>query len=201
MQKSFNKLLTGYQTFREKYASGDESIMKKLACHGQHPETMIVACSDSRVDPSIILQADPGDIFTIRNVANIIPPYENDSAHHGTSAALEFGICQLEVKHLIILGHSQCGGIQALMNDNDEIKNDFIENWVSIIKKNKCDSNDPLTVTKFALTQSFQNAMTFPWIKSRVDDNSLEIHLWYFDIEQGEIFTVDPDTRQSVKLK
>jgi len=197
MQKSFDKLLTGYQAFRKKYAAGDESTMKKLACDGQHPDTMIVACSDSRVDPSIIFQADPGDIFMVRNVANIIPPFENDESHHGTSAALEFGICHLKVKHLIILGHSQCGGIQALIENSDKTKNDFIDNWVSIIKKNKCDSSDPLTVTKLALTQSHQNAMTFPWIKSRIDNHLLEIHLMYFDIEHGQLFAVDADTLET----
>jgi carbonic anhydrase len=116
MESVLGKILKGYQSFREQYAHGDNSVMRYLASHGQNPEIMVVACCDSRVDPALILQCDPGDLFTIRNVANIIPPYEKDDLHHGTSAALEFGICYLHVEHLIIFGHSQCGGINALMN-------------------------------------------------------------------------------------
>src|SRR3989338_10104985 len=98
MEKSFIKILQGYQTFRKKYTLGDRSIMQSLAYHGQQPQIMIIACSDSRVDPAVILQCDPGDLFVVRNVANIIPPYEKDEKHHGTSAALEFGLCYLRVK-------------------------------------------------------------------------------------------------------
>src|SRR5882672_7609286 len=105
MKESFKKILKGYEKFRDKYAQGDESIMHSLSKYGQQPQVMVVACCDSRVDPALILQCDPGDLFVIRNVANIIPPYEKDEAHHGTSAALEFGIRFLKVEHLILLGH------------------------------------------------------------------------------------------------
>src|SRR5271168_3131398 len=134
MNDSFIKMLEGYQSFRKKYAQGDNSVMQYLSNFGQKPQTMVVSCCDSRVDPALILQCDPGDLFVVRNVANIIPPYEKDEAHHGTSAALEFGICFLNVKHLILLGHSQCGGIQVLMEKDPENPNDFISNWVSLIK-------------------------------------------------------------------
>src|ERR1700738_5159286 len=116
MEKSFIQMLQGYQKFRKKYALGDKSIMEYLSHYGQQPGVMVVACCDSRVDPALILQCDPGDLFVVRNVANIVPPYEIDEAHHGTSAALEFGVRFLGVKHLILLGHSQCGGIHALIN-------------------------------------------------------------------------------------
>src|SRR5579864_1704780 len=125
MEKSFTKILQGYQLFRKKYALGDKSVMHSLSHYGQEPQIMVVACCDSRVDPAVILQCDPGDLFVVRNVANIVPPYEKDEAHHGTSAALEFGICFLQVKHLILLGHSQCGGIQALLESDNSNKNDF----------------------------------------------------------------------------
>ena len=95
MEKDFKKMLQGYQAFRKKYACGDKSVMRYLSHYGQQPHTMVVACCDSRVDPALILQCDPGDLFVVRNVANIIPPYEKDEAHHGTSAALEFGLCTL----------------------------------------------------------------------------------------------------------
>ncbi len=190
MKKSFEKALEGYSRFRDKYVHGDQSIMQTLSIDGQKPEIMVVACCDSRVDPALILQCDPGDLFVVRNVANIVPPYENDAAHHGTSAALEFAICFLKVKHLILLGHSQCGGIQALL-ENDASKNDFITNWVSIIKHEGA-SPDIDTCARSALHQSYKNALSFPWILEKMQDKTLQIHRWFFDIKSGEIFDYDP---------
>jgi len=188
MDIGFKKILNGYQIFRKKYAHGDQSVMQYLSHYGQQPQTMIVACCDSRVDPALILQCDPGDLFVVRNVANIIPPYEIDEAHHGTSAALEFGICFLEVKNLILLGHSQCGGIQALLNKNAN-KNDFITNWVSIIQNTESPLHNEDDYAKLALKQSYQNCLTFPWIKTKVEQEELAIHLWFFDIKTGQIYT------------
>jgi carbonic anhydrase len=186
MENSFKKILAGYEVFREKYVLGDTSIMQYLSHHGQEPAIMVVACCDSRVDPALILQCNPGDLFVVRNVANIIPPFEKDEAHHGTSAALEFGIRFLKVKHLILLGHSQCGGIQALRNKVDN--NDFITNWVSLIetKENIQHLDD---YAKEALHQSYQNCLTFPWINENLAQHKLIIHLWFFDIQSGQIFT------------
>ncbi|CAN5365750.1 carbonic anhydrase [soil metagenome] len=189
MDKSFIKMLQGYRLFREKYAHGDNSVMHYLSNYGQQPQTMVVSCCDARVDPALILQCDPGDLFVIRNVANIIPPYEKDEAHHGTSAALEFGISFLKVKHLILLGHSQCGGIRVLLNDDNSNQNDFITNWVSLIKSHNIDVSDADEYAKLALHQSLQNCLTFPWIKESVSKGELIIHLWFFDVKKGQIFT------------
>lgn len=189
MEKSFAHILQGYQAFRKKYALDDKSVMQHLSYHGQKPEIMVVACCDSRVDPALILQCEPGDLFVARNVANIVPPYEKDEAHHGTSAALEFGVCFLNVKHLILLGHSQCGGIQALLDGSDTNKNDFINSWVSLIKTNHFDSHNSDDCAKAALNQSYQNCLTFPWIKEKVTKQQLIIHQWFFDIKIGQIFT------------
>src|SRR6478735_3413556 len=159
MQKSLEKMLAGYQEFRRKYASGDQSIMQYLSQNGQQPQIMVVACCDSRVDPALILQCDPGDLFVVRNVANIVPPYERDDAHHGTSAALEFGIRFLNVKHLILLGHNHCGGIELLLSDKNH-NNDFIYKWVSLIKAK---ISTPLTnaeYTQLALNHSYQNCLS-----------------------------------------
>lgn len=189
MEKSLNRILKGYSTFRDKYAHGDTSVMQYLSMYGQKPEMMVIACCDARVDPALILQCDPGDLFIVRNVANIVPPYEKDEMHHGTSAALEFGISFLKVKHLVLLGHSQCGGIQALLNNDDANPNDFITNWVSLIKtdhSSKCETDD---VAKLALKKSYQNCMTFPWIKEKVMKQELVVHLWFFDIKTGQIFS------------
>lgn len=189
MENSFLKMLEGYQLFREKYAHGDTSVMDYLSNYGQQPKVMVVACCDSRVDPALILQCDPGDLFVVRNVANIVPPYEKDEKHHGTSAALEFGVRFLKVKHLILLGHSQCGGIHALINNNDPNSDDFITNWVSVIKTHECQHEDEDEYAKLALNQSYQNCLSFPWIKETVLNKNLIIHLWFFDIKKGQIFT------------
>lgn len=188
MEKSFKKVIAGYKKFRQKYANDDESIMQYLSRHGQKPKIMVVACCDSRVDPALILQCDPGDLFVVRNVANIVPNFEKDDAHHGTSAALEFAICFLQVKHLILLGHSQCGGIQALLDANSLGKNDFITNWVSsiVIDNNKISVDE---CAKIGLKQSYQHCLTFPWIHDKVKNEELFIHTWFFDIKAGKIFT------------
>lgn len=187
MENSLENILNGYHNFREKYAKGDLSVMRYLSRYGQNPQIMVVACCDSRVDPALILQCDPGDLFVVRNVANIVPPYERDEAHHGTSAALEFGICFLKVNHLILLGHSQCGGIQALMDNRSIGQNDFISNWVNLIHPSDkgCNVDD---CAKQALQQSYRNCLTFPWIKDRIEKQQLALHLWFFDIESGQIF-------------
>src|SRR3990167_679318 len=176
MNKSFIKMLQGYQLFRKKYALSDKSVMEYLSHYGQQPQIMVVACCDSRVDPALILQCDPGDLFVVRNVANIIPPYEKDEAHHGTSAALEFGVRFLNVQHLILLGHSQCGGIQALLNNHSN-QNDFVTNWVSLIKTQHARLQCADDYAKLALNQSYQNCLTFPWISDKVSQKKLIIHL------------------------
>lgn len=200
METSFKKILRGYHAFRKKYAEGDNSVMQFLSHYGQQPQIMVVSCCDSRVDPALILQCDPGDLFVVRNVANIVPPYEKDEAHHGVSAALEFGICFLNVKHLILLGHSQCGGIQMLLSSRDANHNDFITNWVSLIKlqHKHLDAND---CAQLALTQSLQNCLTFPWIKDKVSQQNLKIHLWFFDVEKGQIFTYSDLQNQYIPLE
>jgi carbonic anhydrase len=189
MEKSFQKMLSGYKAFRNKYASDDASVMQSLSLYGQQPEIMVVSCCDSRVDPALILQCEPGDLFVVRNVANIIPRYEKDQGPHGTSAALEFGVCFLKIKHLVILGHSQCAGIQTLLTDDNSNKNDFITDWVSLIKTEDFNKYSQDDCAKLAVQQSYKNCMTFPWIKEKVIKKELIIHLWFFDIKTGQMFT------------
>lgn len=199
MEKTFKKIMKGYLKFREKYATDENPVMKNLACHGQKPEIMVIACCDSRVDPALIMQCDPGDLFIVRNVANIVPPYEKDMGFHGTSAALEFGVCYLNVKHLIILGHSQCGGIDALVNGATLLQNDFITRWVSVIEQQK-QEKDVDKVAQKSLFVSYKNCLTFPWIEKRIDMGFLKIHLWFFDIKEGGIFTYSFSKQRYQKL-
>ena len=189
MENSFKKILCGYMLFRDKYVHGDSSVMQYLSAYGQQPQIMVVACCDSRVDPALILQCDPGDLFVVRNVANIVPPYELDEGHHGTSAALEFGIRTLQVKHLILLGHSQCGGIQALLNSDQPSQYDFVSSWVSVIKADHADLHEADDCARMALRQSYENCLSFPWIRESVEQKRMIIHLWFFDIKTGQIFT------------
>lgn len=201
MKNSLKKMLQGYRTFRDKYANGDNSVMQYLSDYGQQPNIMVVSCCDSRVDPALILQCDPGDLFVVRNVANIIPPYEKDEMHHGTSAALEFGICGLKVKHLILLGHSQCGGIQVLVDGDNSTPNDFISNWVSLVKAKNNNLKDADEYAKQALNLSLEHCMTFPWIRERVEKKELNIHLWFFDVKKGQIFTCSDDKNEYQPLE
>lgn len=196
MKSSFTKLVEGYQLFRDKYATGNNCVMRSLSQNGQKPCAMVIACCDSRVDPALILQCDPGDLFVVRNVANIVPPYEKDDSHHGTSAALEFGICYLEVKHLILLGHSQCGGISTLMSEAPLTQDDFISNWVSLIKKGKKSPQQTDEFAQYALNDSYRNCMSFPWIKERVAKGALAIHQWFFDIKTGELLVYSEKTQK-----
>lgn len=189
------KIRKGYALFRDKYTHGDQSVMQYLSYYGQSPKIMVISCCDSRVDPALILQCDPGDLFVVRNVANIVPPYEKDGSHHGTSAALELGICRLEVKHLILLGHSQCSGIQALIESDGSNLGDFIIEWVSLVKNKQSNIQDNDEYVKFALQRSYDNCMTFSWIKNRVKQKTLLIHLWFFDIKSGQIFTYSEEKK------
>lgn len=188
MEQSLQRIITGYQTFRKKYALGKSALMKDLAIQGQNPQIMLVGCCDSRVDPSLIFQCHPGDIFTVRNIANIIPPFEGDEKHHGTSASLEFGVCYLEVKHLIVLGHSQCGGLNALINQDTLKQNDFISHWLSILEEDLPASKNPDELGKAALIRAYDSCLTFPWIQKRVEAKTLQIHQWFFEVKTGEIF-------------
>lgn len=191
MPKNFSKLLKGYYKFRDKYVHGSKSVMKQLADDGQKPEIMMVACCDSRVDPALILQCEPGDLFVVRNVANIIPPYEKNKGYHGVSAALEFGINMLKVKHLIILGHSQCSGIQTLLRGDDK-NSDFLHDWLETIALDVSELKTTNQAVKLALQQSYIHCMQFPWIAQKVKEGSLFLHLWFFDIFKGKLSEYDP---------
>lgn len=191
MEKSLAKILEGYQKFRKKYVLGHLKTMKYLSSHGQHPKTMVVACCDSRVDPALLLQCDPGDLFVVRNIANIVPPYEKSGLHSSASAALEYGICHLNVKHLIILGHSGCGGIQNLLDADLAHKSEFISRWMDLIRTNNMTQYalDKDKYAQLALTISHQNCLTFPWINEKIQNKQLAIWLWFFDIKNGIILS------------
>lgn len=191
-------LIQGYQDFYNKYfKSGDTTLYQDLVKQGQAPKTMVIACSDSRVDPALVLNCSPGELFVVRNVANLVPPCENDAKHHGTSAALEFAVCFLKVEHIIILGHTYCGGIQALLRDETEHleQRSFISHWMEIareariqaLQKNGTPKEQETHCCEYSLMASLDNLHSFPWIKERLSNGSLSLHAWLFDLESGLI--------------
>lgn len=179
--ETIKKLLKGYIHYHE---HKNDANLQELV-QGQEPKTMIIACSDSRVDPAVLLHSDLGELFMVRNVANIVPPYQNDHHCHGTSAGIEFAVLHLKVKHIIIMGHSQCGGITAMKHGCDG--SDFIESWVNAAKPTGELPDSIDDCARAMLHQSYQNCLTFPWIKSSVDDETLVIHRWFFDLSEGNI--------------
>ena len=185
-----DRLIAGFKAFRETYYEAKPDFYRDLVAKGQSPDVMVIACSDSRVNPSIIAKAEPGELFIVRNVANLVPPYEPDGQYHGTSAALEFAVRDLKVEHIIILGHSHCGGIQCLCDGHENGGDrEFIDRWVSIVGQARDDSLEGEAqyrhVERQAVKVSLGNLLTFPWVKSRVEDGSLKLHGWWFDLEAG----------------
>jgi len=205
--KNMDKLLTGYSRFHQHHLqlSDTDTHYQKLLKQDQNPIAIIVGCCDSRVDPAIILDCDPGDLFVVRNVANLIPPYENDHHYHGTSAALEFGVRTLNIPNIIVLGHSECGGIRSLLAKKPSKKGSFIAKWMRLVKipsAIQMKSYYHLThkqkeelYGKKALMGSLKNLMTFPWIREKVEANKLHLHAWYFNLSTGSLEEYDPNTK------
>ena len=194
MERGLEKMLVGYKTFKQKFATEDGSLMEHLSVEGQSPEIMMITCSDSRVDPAVVMQCQPGDLFVVRNVANILPPAENHN--RGVSSALEYGVCYLNVKELIIMGHTQCGGLAGRLDGSQLAEQDeFISDWVSILDNPDADT-DPDEFAKKALLQSYANAQTFSWLKERLEQETLTIHLWLFNIKDGTINAYDFEQKQ-----
>lgn len=194
------RLLAGYQRFRAKGWSEKSEVFESLAEKGQSPRSLVVACIDSRVDPAMIFDAPPGEMLTVRNVANLVPPYGPDASYHGTSAALEFGVSILKVRHVIVLGHGLCGGVQALLADSPGHTHEFITPWMSIarpalVRARLCGTAEERQqcceqeVVKVSLT----NLMTFPWISERVGAGKLQLHGAWFDIRTGTLMILRPD--------
>jgi carbonic anhydrase len=193
-----NRLIAGFKSFRETYYDEQPEFYRSLVEKGQSPEVMVIACSDSRVNPSIMTKAEPGELFIVRNVANLVHPYESDRHYHGTSAAIEFAVRDLGVKHIIVLGHSHCGGIKCLcMGDADVGNREFIHDWISIVEEARDDNLEGEIqlrhVERQAIKVSLKNLLSFPWVKSRVEDGSLTLHGWCFDLEAGELLSHQPD--------
>lgn len=193
-------LLEGYERFRDGYWKQHKDLYSTLAREGQSPPAMVIACADSRVAPEAIFDCAPGDIFVVRNVSALVPPYEPDNHKHATSAALEFAVNALNVRSIVVMGHSRCGGIRALMKGpSDDGTHDFIDSWMEIAKTARqrvCDSPDAAQADfetqctaceHEAIRVSLANLLTFPWIKERVLDGRLTLAGLHFNVETGSL--------------
>ena len=196
-------MIDGYRRFRENGWKREQERWSQLA-ERQDPKVMVLACSDSRVDPSIIFDAQPGQMFVVRNVANLAPPFETSHGYHGVSAALEFAVTQLEVEELLVLGHGSCGGCAAALtgqfDDAEHGEGHFIATWVDMLKDArrsvraahaKLDEAAFLAMEREAVKVSLANLRTFPWIIEREGAGRLTLHGGHFSITEGRLYVLD----------
>jgi len=200
-------LLDGYSRYLNKGFVRVKETHERLAVYGQKPDVMVISCCDSRVTPEGIFNVGPGELFVVRNVANLVPPFEVTDGQHGTSAAIEFAVKGLNVKHMVVLGHGQCGGVKAFReNANDPMATgQFIGRWIKLLEPaaiamacmpvDKAD--DPQLAMEYAgIRQSLKNLMTFPFIAEAAQSGALALHGAWFDIGSGELRVMDPETER-----
>ncbi|AFZ83429.1 carbonic anhydrase [Candidatus Kinetoplastibacterium blastocrithidii TCC012E] len=194
------KLSDGYFSFLSGKFHTEQKKYERLAVSGQNPEIMVIGCCDSRVSPEVIFDTRPGEIFVVRNVANLVPPFEDEygTSYHGTSAAIEFAVNGLNIEHIVVLGHASCGGIKSFIEDRHPLsKMDFIGKWMSQItpvaeKLNISVGNHNHEDTKRlefgVINHSINNLLSFPSVRTRVNERKLHIHGAYFLISTGTLF-------------
>ncbi|AFJ02178.1 Carbonic anhydrase [Methylophaga frappieri] len=199
-------LISGFQRFKQRYFGDNQGLYDSMKT-GQPAKILMIACSDSRVDPAILTDCDPGDLFIVRNVANLVPPREDDGHYHGTSAALEFAVDHLQVENIIVMGHANCGGIRALwQHDGNHNASQFIHRWVSIAESaknwvrlhhaNESESTCLQACEQQGVLVSLENLLTFENVRKRVESGQLKLHGWYFDLTAGELKCYNPATQR-----
>lgn len=195
----FKALLQGYHRFRADAYPLQKARYDSLEQDGQSPPVMIISCCDSRVDPATIFDTVPGQVFALRNVANLVPPFETGGGLHGASAAIEFGVLGLDVKHIVVLGHGQCGGIKAALTGVDlgAPGASFIDNWMGIVRQARddivsCDHDNPQRALEWeAIKVSLNNLRTFPYIAEREAAGEIKLHGAWFAIAEGSLYVLD----------
>ena len=200
------RLVQGYRDFLVGRMPTERDRYRELAKRGQSPDVMIIGCCDSRVSPEVIFDASPGELFVVRNIANLVPVYQPDGGAHGVSAALEYAIQVLKVKHIVVLGHAQCGGIRAFIDKIDPLSpGDFIGRWMAMFIKpgEKVEIRDHETMTDFAtriekaaVFRSLENLMTFPFVRNSVERGEMSLHGAYFGVAEGSLFVLDQTTKE-----
>lgn len=203
--ESIMKILAGFKNFREKFFK-QQDFYQELRVSGQSPQTLVITCSDSRVDPSILFETNPGDIFVVRNVANLVPPFEQGGGYHGVSAAIEFAVQNLKVKNILVIGHRQCGGIRSLMDTSNSDSNSFVSQWMKIAEgaKNRVLKSHAnldfetqcVHCEKEAIVSSIENLRSFPFISEKESSYQLQILGLYFDLELGHLQMYFEETKK-----
>lgn len=193
--------IAGFRGFQDSYFTSEKSLYSSLR-EGQNPKALVVACSDSRADPALVLGCKPGDIFVVRNVANLVPHREDAAEADAVTAALAYGVMHLGIEHVIILGHSGCGGIAALLAHEKEETRDLISPWISLagralgrirpLLEAGPESSARRACEQVSLLVSLRNLLSYPWIAQKVGRQELALHAWYFDLEQGELLGYFP---------
>jgi len=193
-------LLQSLNRFERRFFPRYREHFRLLVKNGQHPRMLFIGCSDSRVVPYLLTGAGPGELFVVRNVANLVPPYQPDAAYHGTSAALEFGVRVLQVRHVIVLGHTLCGGVRALLEGPPPGTEDFVAPWMGVAREARartlrCEAVSPEgrqeAGEQEVVRLSLRNLMTFPWIREAVEAGRLRLHGGHFDVASGKLSMLD----------
>lgn len=198
-------LVDGYANYLKKGYVRHKETQEHLAIYGQKPDVMVISCCDSRVTPEGVFSAGPGELFVMRNVANLVPPYEEDEGHHGTSAAIEYAVTALKVKHVVVMGHAKCGGVQAFREHANEAgaTGQFIGPWIKMLEPaaislacmpvDKID--DPQLAMEYAgVRQSLRNLTTFPFVAKALEAGELQLHGAWFDIGSGQLRVMNSET-------
>jgi carbonic anhydrase len=199
------RLLEGYSAFRAGRLTTEQDRYRTLADAGQSPETMVIGCCDSRVSPEVIFDAQPGELFVVRNVANLVPPYTPDGAQRAVSAALEFAVQALKVKHIVVLGHAHCGGIRAYTEPGEPLSpGDFIGKWMALIapaaeaagpqSQHRSRQDYLAHLEQVSIIKTLDNLMTFPCVRILVERGRLALHGAYFGVATGQLSVLDQET-------
>jgi carbonic anhydrase len=204
-------LLDGYRTFTTQRLPTEQSRYRELSVRGQSPEVMVIGCCDSRVSPEVIFDARPGELFVVRNIANLVPIYQPDSAAHGVSAALEYAVSVLKVKHIVVLGHAQCGGIRAFVDKIEPLSpGDFIGKWMAMFIKpgevveqrtHETMQDFVTRIEKAAVFRSLENLLTFPFVRARVESREVQLHGAYFGVAEGSLFVLDKTAKEFLSAR
>ena len=205
------RLIEGYGAFTSGRLQAEQHRYRELAEQGQTPEIMVIGCCDSRVSPEVIFDARPGELFVVRNVANLVPPFETGGTYHGVSAALEFAVGALKVKHIVVLGHAHCGGVKAFAEESAPLSpGDFIGRWMSLIAPAAQKAGPRGTqsreeylerLEKASVVNTLDNLMTFPRLKKIVERGDLTLHGAYFGVAMGELSVLDRATGEFWPVK
>lgn len=192
-------LIDGYRIYRTTRWPELRVLHRELAEKGQAPAVLVIACADSRVDPATIFNAGPGELFVVRNVANLAPPFEEGAGYHGVSAAIEFAVMQLKVNTILVLGHAQCGGVAAALSDRERDPHSFLDRWVGLLDHAKSriqglpgDPNDALEHESIRVT--LENLATFPFVRKAIEERGLQLRGARYGVADGSLELLDPET-------